>query len=74
MFFCTRTIKILLTLSFFAVMMSCDQEKPLPILGNKSIVDGQEIDHTIPDFSFTNQLGKTITNRDFEEIMKGPQM
>jgi protein SCO1 len=49
--------------------------KHLPIYGeregvNKTIVDGKEridtIYHTIPAFSFTNQDGKTVTDKTFE--------
>lgn len=41
--------------------------KKLPILGHDKVVDGKTVHHSIPDFSFTNQYGKTINN----EFYKG---
>ena len=39
----------------------------LPFLGEKEIIDGKEIAHSIPDFSFINQDSITITNATFAD-------
>ena len=47
--------------------MACgDGTKPLPIIGDRTYPDGTVDIHTIRDFQLVNQLGDTITNRDFE--------
>jgi protein SCO1 len=61
---------------FFCVSLffySCENNKKLPILGERDtksvVLNGKTaidtIYHTIPDFSFTNQYGKQVTNADF---------
>ena len=59
-----------LFISFFVFfLLSCgglDKDGPLPILGNRDIIDGDTIYHTVPDFSFTNQFGETVTPKTFE--------
>ena len=52
-------------------MISCgnnDVPKTLPIIGERLglMATGDTIYPTIPDFSFTNQNGETVTNADFE--------
>lgn len=52
---------------------SCENNNKLPILGERDmkvvVRDGKTttdtIYHTIPDFSFTNQYGKSVTNAEF---------
>lgn len=52
---------------------SCENNKNLPILGERDtkvvLVDGKSVTdtiyHTIPDFTFTNQYGKSVSNADF---------
>ena len=39
----------------------------LPILGERTYVDGDTVYHAIPDFKFQNQDGDTITNSTFAE-------
>ncbi|MEM8908929.1 MAG: SCO family protein, partial [Bacteroidota bacterium] len=39
----------------------------LPILGNKDVVDGKTIHHTIPDFQFVDQDSSIITNTTFKD-------
>ncbi len=46
---------------------SIDQNAKLPILGNRDIVDGDTIYHQVPDFSFIDQDGNTVTNATFED-------
>ncbi|TDE11577.1 SCO family protein [Dyadobacter psychrotolerans] len=56
------------------LFLSSCQSKKLPILGDsdvvKKIVDGKEVEETvypvIPDFSFQNQYGETVTAKDFD--------
>jgi len=68
----------LLILFSFSLLFSCTESTPdsgkpnllidgkLPILGEKKIENGDTILHSIPDFSFTNQNGETVTNATFE--------
>lgn len=65
----------LLCWSFVALFLSCDQTEkstvvyttgPLPILGEKQEVNGKTLYHTIPEFSFINQYGDTVTEKTFE--------
>ncbi|AWW00786.1 SCO family protein [Arcticibacterium luteifluviistationis] len=49
-------------------MISCQiKEASLPILGRTTMDEqGNEVPHQIPDFSFINQYGETVTNADLE--------
>ena len=68
-------ITILLLPSFFCLILSSGQHhyQQLPYIGPKEAVlktvDGKEVVdtnyHTIPPFSFTNQYGREVTNKDF---------
>jgi protein SCO1/2 len=41
---------------FFSILASCsNEEKKLPILGNRDIVNGDTIFHTVPDIQLTDQ-------------------
>lgn len=42
------------------------QQRLLPTFGNKSMINYDTIYHTIASFSFVNQLGETITERNTE--------
>jgi protein SCO1/2 len=63
----------ILILCVITVIAACQQKK-LPILGEPETivrtVDGKQVKDTIypsiPDFSFINQDGSTVTQRDFE--------
>jgi len=46
-------------------LLSCQPESPLPILGEKDIVNGDTIYHVIPDFAFVNQDSQPVTNETF---------
>ena len=49
---------------------SCKEEiKELPILGKKTIVDGQETHHKIPDWQYLNQDSVSITNKDLSDYI-----
>jgi protein SCO1/2 len=41
------------------------KDQPLPVLGERDIVDGDTIYHTIPDFAFVNQDSQLVTNQTF---------
>ncbi len=45
------------------------EDQPLPILGQKKEVNGQEVYHKIPDFIFVNQDSQLITNATFADKM-----
>ena len=60
--------------SFLAVILifACaapgpPKKKKLPIIGNKEVVNGDTIYHTIPDFSFIDQDSNLITNGTFKD-------
>jgi protein SCO1/2 len=65
-----------LTAAIFMVMQNSDNSNPsgLPIIGNKQLiekeVDGKKVvdtlDHVVSDFSFLNQEGNPITQKDIE--------
>jgi protein SCO1/2 len=43
----------------FIICLGCNQTpRPLPVLGESEIVDGDTIFHQIPDFSYLNQYGQ----------------
>ncbi len=55
---------LLLLLIFFA---ACQQEEKLPILGNRDVVNGKTIYHTIPDFQFIDQDSSQVNNTTFKD-------
>lgn len=57
-----RMRKYLLICTSCIIFIQCKPKTPLPILGRTEIVEGKEIFHEIPDFSFINQKGLTIDN------------
>ncbi|GLR17406.1 SCO family protein [Portibacter lacus] len=60
----TLTIKGLLGILLIFLFASCENDQPLPILGEKEVIDGVEVAHSIPDFSFLNQDSIVVTNED----------
>ena len=47
-------------------LSSCEKvSRILPILGEREVVDGDTIYHSIPDFSFVNQDSQLVTNATF---------
>ena len=54
-------------------LFSCTEPTPkvssgkLPILGNRDVVDGDTVYHTVPDFSFINQDSQAVTNATFKD-------
>lgn len=62
------SILLLPSLLYLALNTGTNNFTPLPILGPKKLVEGgsDTIYHSIPDFSFTNQYGETISKEDVE--------
>lgn len=57
---------ILIVFSFFACQdVVTQQNAKLPVLGEKDIISGDTIFHTIPDFSFVNQDSQVVSNQTF---------
>lgn len=56
--------KLILIISF-ALLYACASEKatPLPYLGNKKVVDGKTINHTIRDWEYVNQDSNNVSNK-----------
>jgi len=51
------------------LMAACQfqpKEGPLPILGNRDVVNGDTLYHTVRDFSFVDQDSNEVTNATFE--------
>jgi protein SCO1/2 len=44
---------------------ACKTDRPLPILGEREVVAGDTVYHTIPDFSFVNQDSQIVTPATF---------
>ena len=61
------TILVIPSLSYLFLITGKNNFKHLEIFGPRDLDSkGDTIYHTIPDFSFTNQEGKTITKKDLE--------
>lgn len=61
-----RRSKLLLLLLLSTLLFSCKQNPPLPIFGEVDFdAKGDTVYHTIPAFSFPNQNGKIITEKDY---------
>jgi len=62
---------IVLRLLFFSlpflVVYGCSSEEQLPVFGNKDMVDGTPVYHTISDFSFINQDSQIVNNATFKD-------
>src|SRR6478609_6015092 len=56
--------------SFFACslwLVSCSvSEKPLPIFGEREVVGGDTVYHSVADFQFVNQDSVVVTNETFK--------
>lgn len=55
----------------FTFWIGCGEPAPksLPILGKKKIVEGIEVNHTIPDWKFMNQDSNMVTNKDLSDVI-----
>ena len=61
-------IIIFCSLFFFACGNSePPKKKKLPVIGNKEVLDGDTIYHTIPDFSFIDQDSNIVNNETFDD-------
>ncbi|MEM9920379.1 MAG: SCO family protein [Bacteroidota bacterium] len=60
-----------LSAALFLLLLSCvknpDADGQLPILGNRTVENGDTVYHRIKDFSFVNQDSNIITNASFED-------
>ncbi len=49
-------------------LFACKQKpQPLPILGERDVVNGDTVYHTIPDFAFVDQDSNLVTNATFAD-------
>ena len=65
-----KPIYVTLVLTLSLLLTSCKQNSgPLPYIGQKQIVDGKEVPHKVPDWTYTNQNGEQVTNRDLAEYI-----
>lgn len=63
-----RFRQIILTLLAVATMASCVmKEERLPVFGQKEVVEGDTVYHTIAPFSFMDQDSMIITNQIFQD-------
>jgi protein SCO1/2 len=61
-----RLYSLIFCLAGLLMSAGCASDE-LPILGQPKVVDGREIPHFIPDFSFVNQDGAVVTNETFSD-------
>lgn len=55
---------------FILSLSSCQEDnKPLPFIGQKKIVDGKEVHHKVPDWTYINQDSTTVTNSDLADYI-----
>ena len=66
-----KAYKTLFVLASIFLICSCQNSKneTLPILGKKKIVDGVEVDHKIPDWTYLNQDSMEVTNKDLSDVV-----
>ncbi len=61
---------LLFLLAAMTLLLACQTEaevKSLPILGERDIVDGDTVYHTIPAIRFIDQEGDSVTNATFQD-------
>lgn len=56
-----------LALAVISILSCADNVKPLPILGQIEVVEGDTIRHEVPDFRFMDQDSQWITNGTFKD-------
>jgi len=57
-------------ITLLACFTACDSvvsSEPLPILGNKEVVNGETVYHTIRDWTFVNQDSVTLSNKSLSD-------
>ena len=62
-------LRMIACMFLVVVGTACDdasQPKTLPVLGSKKIVNGDTLQHMIPDFVFVNQDSQEVSPSDFE--------
>ncbi|NJN42564.1 MAG: SCO family protein [Flammeovirgaceae bacterium] len=62
-----RIAEVVTYVLLILIITSCSfQQKKLPVLGEREVIDGDTIYHTIADFSFVNQDSSIVTEKTFE--------
>ena len=64
-----KSILYFITAAFMIISCAEPAPKELPILGKKKIVEGKEVNHTIPDWTFLNQDSVEVTNKDLSDVV-----
>ena len=62
-----KNTSIIWALVLTTLVMSCIREKPLPVFGEREVINGDTVYHTIGSFEFVNQDSAIVTN----ETVKG---
>lgn len=67
--FKVQSSKVVAVVAMCVLLFSCIEKKdmPLPIFGERDIVNGDTIFHTIADFEFVNQDSAVVTNETFKD-------
>lgn len=60
------SILLLPSLLYLFLNLGVNHFKKLPVYGPKTVVNGDTVYHTIPDFSFVNQNGERINSSDYD--------
>jgi protein SCO1/2 len=58
--------QVIFFILFFIVASCSEKSEKLPYLGNSTVVNNVETQHTIQDFSFLNQDSLVVTNDTFK--------
>ena len=62
---------IIAFIAAYVLVVSCspppEEEKKLPILGKREVVDNDTVYHTIGDFQFVDQDSNLVTNKTFDD-------
>ena len=62
---------IIAFIAAYVLVVSCspppEEEKKLPILGKREVVDNDTVYHTIADFQFVDQDSNLVTNKTFDD-------
>lgn len=62
-----RIAEVVTYVLLILIITSCSfKQKKLPVLGEREVIDGDTIYHTIADFSFVNQDSSIVTEKTFE--------
>lgn len=60
--------RVLLFISLLSIIAACQKkDKPLPVFGQRELVNGDTVYHTIAKFQFVNQDSSLVTNETFRD-------